>query len=128
MSDTFEIMEECTDAGRKQLPYVTGASGIAVALGKRVVAVELFDKPSTCRKVWQRVLSGFILDALTHDTDRESADRADVEQVLSVAETVVWKEYSAVGDGSEYRAEIGDDLASALCLNDTLVHGSVIAQ
>ena len=39
-------------------------SGLAVAVGTKIVAVDLFDKVSTCRKVWDRLLTGYVLEAL----------------------------------------------------------------
>ena len=48
----------------EQFQYPEGAVGVAVALGDKIVAVDLFDKAATCRKVWRRLLSGFILDAV----------------------------------------------------------------
>ena len=35
---------------RERLKYVEGATGLAVAVGPKVVAVDVFDKPSTCRE------------------------------------------------------------------------------
>jgi len=49
---------------------VEGATGLAVAIGNKVVALDLFDKPATCRKVWNRLLSGLVLDALEAQPQR----------------------------------------------------------
>ena len=64
MSDTFEAHRKRLDEFRGKLDYVKGAIGAAVAVGGKVVACDLFDKPSTCEKVWKRLLSGVMLDAL----------------------------------------------------------------
>ena len=50
MADTFESYRGRLDEFREQLKYVEGATGVAIALGKQVVALDLFDKPSTCRE------------------------------------------------------------------------------
>jgi hypothetical protein len=47
---------------------------MAVAIGKRVVGCDLFDKPSTCRKTWDRLLSGLVFDALGAKESGESAE------------------------------------------------------
>jgi hypothetical protein len=42
-----------------RLSSVEGASGVAVALDPQVVVVDVFERPSTCRKVWERLLRVF---------------------------------------------------------------------
>ena len=64
MSDTFEAHRKRLDEFREKLHYVEGAVGAAVAVGGKVVTIDLFDKPTTCGRVWNRLLSGAILDAL----------------------------------------------------------------
>src|SRR5262249_20442398 len=64
MADTFESYRARLDEFRERLKYIEGATGVAVAVGTKVVAMDLFDKPSTCAKVWDRVLSGVVMDAL----------------------------------------------------------------
>ena len=127
MSDTFEALEKRTTEGQEQLNYVDGATGVAVALGKKIVAVELFDKATTCRKIWGRMLSGFIVDALEERPEKEVAKESDVEQVLGATREATWDQVDPIGEGEEYRAEVAQDPASALCFEDELVHGSVIA-
>lgn len=126
MADTFEALEKRMAEARGLLKYVEGATGVAVALGKTVVAVELFDKPVTCQKVWDRALSGFILDALEERSDKAAAEIRDVEQVFGATSDAEWAQVQPVGEGQEYRAEFGHDHASALCFEDHLVHGSVV--
>ena len=63
MSDTFETNPARLDEFRERLKYVEGATGVAVAVGKKVVALDLFDKPATCGRVWDRLLSGVVMDA-----------------------------------------------------------------
>ena len=53
---------------------------------------------------------------------------ADVEQLLGTAGDLPWEQSETVGEGEEYRAESDDgDHASALALDETVVHGSVLA-
>ncbi len=91
-----------------------------------MVSADVFDKPQTCEKVWQRLLSGVILDALAVKSEGESVDTAAVEKLLDSAGSAGWKKVDPVGEGEDYRAEFGSDHASALTFNDTLVHGSVV--
>ena len=133
MADTFRAYEEDVAEFREKLQYVDGACGLAVAIGKKVVAVDLFDKATTCRKVWQRLLSGYVLDALEADaepgqTEPDQAEAADVERLLATARAMPWHKADSVGEGDEYRANQGDDVhASALTLDNSPVHVSVVA-
>ena len=34
---------------------------MAVGVGKQIVSVDVFDKPETCRRVWNRLLTGVIM-------------------------------------------------------------------
>lgn len=128
MSDAFDTYQDQIAAYREKLNYVEGASGVAVAIGDRVVSVDLFDKPSTCQKVWDRLLSGVVFDALEAGATDKVASVADVEQLITAAAELPWEQGEAVGEGEEYRAESKrGDHASAIAFHDTVVHGSVVA-
>ena len=127
MSDAFDSHQDSIAAYREQLKYVNGASGVAVAIGERVVSVDLFDKPSTCEQVWDRLLTGVVFDALEAGKAERFAEVADVEQLLARTGDLPWEQAEAVGEGEEYRAESAEgDHASALALENTVVHGSLV--
>ena len=127
MSDTFDSYKEQVADFREKLHYVDGASGMAVAIGRKIVAVDLFDKPSTCGKVWDRLMSGYVLDALEEQTDQGQAEAIDVEALLGSANGLAWEKAEPVGEGEEYRAQQGEEVhASALAFHDAPVHVSVV--
>ena len=127
MSDAFDTYQDRIAEYRKNVKYVDGAVGMAVAIGDRVVSVDVFDKPTTCQKVWDRMLSGVVFDALESGKAEETASADDVEQLLNVAGDLPWEKADAVGEGEEYRAESKrGDHASALALDDSVIHGSVM--
>ena len=127
MSDAFDSYGEQIDAYREKLVYADGAVGVAVAIGDRVVSVDLFDKPSTCQRVWNRLLTGVVFDAMQAEKSEQFASVADVQQLLAAAGDLPWQEAQAVGEGQEYRAESKrGDHASALACEDRVVHGSVV--
>lgn len=89
----------------------------------------LFDKPATCQKVWNRLLSGFVLDSLESDQPERPVEASDVERLLENLETFNWEQTQAVGEGEEYRAESATgDHASALAFGNVVLHGSVVCQ
>ena len=126
ISDAYEALASDVDEIRRQIQYVDGAVGAAVAVGKNIVAVDVFDKPETCRKVWNRLLSGVTMDSLAAEDAEPSAEAADVEALLAQVESANWQPTPPVGEGQEYRADIDTDQASALMFEDTLIHGSLV--
>jgi hypothetical protein len=129
MSDTFIAYGKRLEEFREKLPYVDGAIGAVVAVGGKVVSCDLFDKPSTCQKVWNRLLSGVVLDALEAQKDEKQAEAADVEALLRGLGGLPWQPADRVGEGEELRASSDKgDHASALVFDQVLVHGSVVCQ
>jgi ARG/rhodanese/phosphatase superfamily protein len=127
MADAFDAYKDQVSEFQEQLKYVEGASGIAVVIGKKVVGCDLFDKPSTCRKVWDRLLSGLVFDALEAKQEGETAETRDIDQFLKTTSDAAWQPTAPIGEGEEYRAEFGDgEQASVLTFHDSLVHGSVL--
>lgn len=127
MSDVFSAMNRQIGEIREKMQYVDGATGLVVAIGDKIVALDIFDKPVTCKKVWNRLLSGFLMDALGEGSQKgKSSTIDDVEQLLGKISKTDWKKVETVGEGEEYRAELGKDQGSILAINDTLVHGSIL--
>ena len=128
MSDAFDTHQDQIASYRENLKYVEGASGVAVAIGEKIVAIDLFDKPSTCQKVWDRMLSGVVFDALEAGETDQHASVADVVQLVASATDLPWEQAEPVGEGEEYRAESKrGDLASALAFENVVLHESVVA-
>jgi hypothetical protein len=127
LADTYEKYEAQVAQAQEALKYVPRACGLAVALGPQVVTADLFDKPETCEKVWGRLLSGLVLDALVEAKADGSPDVAQVYQLFHEAKNAAWAQTEAVGEGQEYRAEFNGKVGSALLLDGALVHGSVLA-
>jgi hypothetical protein len=129
LSDTFRAYQKRLDEFREKLRYIDGAIGAAVAVGQAVVACDLFDKPSTCEKTWNRLLSGVVLDAMELEETEKQAEPGDVERVLRDLSSFPWEPADPVGEGEELRAESEKgDHASALVFNNVLVHGSVVCE
>ena len=98
-----------------------------MAVGPTVVAIDVFDKPATCRKIWDRLLSGFIMDALEAGQAEKTAGAADVDALLSRLRKAPWQESPAVGEGREFRADAEPEThASALLFADSVLHGSAV--
>ena len=98
-----------------------------MAVGEKIVAVDLFDKPATCRKVWRRLLSGFIMEAVEPTAGKGQVEQPTVVGTVDALRNSAWEKVPQVGDGEEYRARSeGGTQASALALGNSLVHGSLL--
>ena len=129
MADTYETYRERLNEFRDRLMYVEGATGIAIAVGKKVVALDVFDKPSTCRKVWDRLLTGVVMDALESNPSDQVAQPSDVEALLAQLRDSAWDQAPAVGEGHEFRTDAdGRTHASALVFGESVLHGSVVVE
>ncbi len=127
MSDTFETNRARLDEFRNRLKYVEGATGVALAVGNKVVALDIFDKPVTCGRVWDRLLTGVVMDALEESKTDQLAQKADVERLLSGLRASTWEPAPAVGEGRELRLDPDPAThASALMFEDSMLHGSVV--
>ncbi len=127
LADSFEAHQRQIDHYAEQFQHPEGAAGLAVAVGDKIVAVDLFDNPATCRKVWRRLLSGFILDAVGPTAGKGQVTQPAVEGMLTALRNSSWEKVEPVGDGEEYRVKSDDGTqASALAFGDSLVHGSLL--
>jgi hypothetical protein len=127
MADTYEMHRASLNEFREQLTYVKGATGIAIAVGKQVIALDVFDKPSTCRKVWDRLLTGAVMDALEAKPTEQVGRSVDVEELLARLRNTAWDQAPAVGEGQEFRSDADPQThASALVYGESVLHGSVV--
>jgi len=128
MSDAYDMYRGRIEEYQERLKYVEGATGAAVAIASKIVALDVFDKPATCQKVWDRMLSGVVFDALEAGQSDRMATNEEVEQFLGAVPKLSWEKAEAVGEGDEFRAESDKgDHASALVFDQAVVHGSVVA-
>jgi len=127
MYDTYETHRARVEEYGKKLVYVPGAYGMAVAVAGQVVACDFFDKPSTCKKVWERMLWGLVLDALEAPRNGAAPEPSEVDRIVSGLRDLPWDNVAPVGEGEEFRAESpSGDHASALSFDKVVIHGSLV--
>jgi hypothetical protein len=73
------------------------------------------------------LLSGFVLDALESQPEEGQVVAPDVEQMLRATCGMALSKAEAVGEGEEYRGELGAEThALALTYDESPVHLSVL--
>jgi hypothetical protein len=123
MSDAVDARQEAAEGLRRGLRCPESASGIAVALGGKVVAVDLFDRATTTAKMWHRLVQGLVLDVTTTPDTACPATASDVAVKLYGLKNMSWRQVDSVGLGKSYRGCSDQGiLATALVAGDTLVH------
>src|SRR5262249_24075767 len=126
MADTYDAYRHRLDEFRGRLPYIEGATGLAGALGGRVRSLDVLYRPPTCRKIWDRRLTGVVLDALEAGPTEGQAGTGDVQQLAAHLDSAPWQPTPPAGVGEEFRAEAAGGIhASALVFGGAVVHGSV---
>lgn len=126
LADTFRDYEGKIGEFRDSLQPIEGAVGMVVTLDGKIISIDVLDKPSTCQKVWGRLLTGFILDALESDSTGQQASTEDAEAILASINELPWEEVETVGEGQEHRTETDNGLLGALLAFDgTVIHASI---
>ncbi len=84
-------------------------------------------QPSTCKRVWSRLLSGTVLEALEIRQVDSQTQVADVQRALAGLRDLSWESVESVGEGDEYRAESpAGDHAPAPVFHGTVIHASMV--
>jgi hypothetical protein len=126
MTDTVTSCADRVATVRQSLPHPEGSSGVLVAVGRRIVALELFDSPGTCGRVWNRLLTGLSLDGLMAGAEAGEPSLDQIVSLFAEARATTWASVEAVGDGAESRANFEGMAGSALIVDGVLVHGSLV--
>ena len=126
MSDTYDSHRETMTEHIENIPYADGATGLAVVVGGKLVAVDVFDAPETCQKVWSRLLTGVVMDAV-ESTETAAPDATAVQAALDTFTAGPWEAVKPVAAGEEYRGDVGGKWhGSVLALGGAIVHGSLV--
>ena len=128
LSDTLEAHRVAVEHLRGGLRYPEGASGVAFALGGKIVCLDLFDKPATLEKLWDRLVQGVTIDALElRDAGCPADEQKPVRLYMESIRSVRWERVATVGLGQAYWARNDNALMTALVADGASVHVGVSA-
>ncbi len=114
---------QCANA----LPYVSGAAGIGFALGTQIMAIELFDSEATCRRLWRPLVESFAIAAIGAPTTGSLTTRHVVAALLASFEQNEWAAHPATpGEGTDHRSVHAQHHGSALVVEGSLIHASIV--
>lgn len=125
LSDLYARRQKDCDDIESELPYMPGATGLALGVAGRVVSIDLFDRPETCRSAWTRLIAGVALDAIvSHEKSMASPD--EIRHVFEEARTGEWEQTPSPGEGHQLRGTFSAFEGSILVVEGQAVHSSFV--
>jgi len=123
MHDVIEQRRNSIDGYLNALNYPAGTRGVVAAINGRFAAVDLFDKPQTLQRVWRRLITGYVLDAIGSRESKGKAFTANGARALldRIAE-IPCRAFPSAGLGEDWRFEAQDVVGQALVVQDVCVH------
>ena len=118
----------------RAFPNPDGATGAAVGIGGRLVALELFDRADTAHKLWPRVIEGAIRGHLDDrrrvavgaapKPEHRHPDRGALQRMLARVRDAQASALRSpgVGEGVDVRFETDRITGAALLREDRVVH------
>ncbi|MFQ5511435.1 MAG: ARPP-1 family domain-containing protein [Candidatus Krumholzibacteriia bacterium] len=104
-----------------------GTRGVVVAIGGRLVAVELFEHGKVFARIWPRILRSYALSAL-HAKKRVPPSVETAESFVSRPRKGAWNATPSVGMGEDVRWDEKDFVASALVWKDRFLHATMFSR
>jgi len=130
-SQAFAKVYEDKGAQEQARPYLDkldglpgrfpGAVGVAVAVGDRIICVDVFGSPELFRKMWPKLLRSYVIDAM-QSRPRGTMTARQVQQFVRGAARAEVTDQPTVGAGRLQRLVAVDAQGSALVHRKSVVH------
>ena len=125
MADVFRQRRRDFEVIVTGLPCPDEAVGVVAVIDGAFAALDLFDRPTTLRHVWNRLVTGYAADAVMKETAKRSAEsQSDVGSVLDRVRRVECAVCPGVDLGEDWRFDSPDLVGSALVVDGAPVHVS----
>jgi hypothetical protein len=128
LQDSRSRLSERLDAFEKlarDLPE--GTSGVVVAIGERLVLLEVLAGPRTFARVFRKLLSGYAFESVGLDRPYGTPDPPAVRSFIEAAAQAAHEEHQAVGAGRDVRFE-GDGISGYALIGETgVLHAAAFA-
>src|SRR5262249_43305758 len=104
---------------------VPGQVGAVFAINNEVIGLDLFDSPSTFRKLLGKLVNSYALQALA---GRSTSDKAEADDKFGAGDLIRFvieakaQSFAAIGEGQDVRIQGENLAAAALVAKDRLVH------
>ena len=128
LQDSRSPLSERLDALEKlarELPE--GTSGVVVAIGERLVLLEVLAGPRTFARVFRKLLSGYAFESVGLDRPYGTPDPQAVRSFIEAAAKAAHEEHQAVGSGRDVRFEDDGISGYALIGERGVLHATAFA-
>ena len=120
-SERLDAFEKLT----RDLPQ--GTSGVVVAIGERLVLLEVLAGPRTFARVFRKLLSGYAFESCGLDRPYGTPDPQAVRSFIEAAAKGAHEEHQAVGSGRDVRFEDDGISGYALIGEAGVLHAAALA-
>ena len=125
MSDIYEAYSDDLHEKARAFSACPDQVGAVFAINKQVIGLDLFDNPSTFRKLLRKLVNSYALQAIASTSPAggtEVDEKTSAEKLLRSLLDADAEGFSAIGEGQAVRIK-GDNLAAAgLVARDRLIH------
>ena len=110
----FRLSERLDAFEKLARDYPEGTCGVAVAIGERLVLLEVLAGPRTFARVFRKLFSGYAFESVGLDRPYGTPDPQAIRSFIEAVAKVAHEEHQAVGSGRDVRFE--DDEISGYAL------------
>ena len=135
MNDIYKSYDKKIEEYEKAFKIHPEQVGFVALIDQRVVGSDIFGMKSVLPKVYNKILRGYILDALDRDKTDEHSVRPDkyvlageVKRFLDQAKATKKNSFKSVGEGDDIRFEGGKVNGFALVNRDEIIHLAAFAE
>jgi hypothetical protein len=123
LQDMFHDYDrELADSIEKLRPPAE-CNGAVFVIGGSIAGADLFDKPSTLRKLWAKLIRSSAIDALERPTENlPSMEQQEISIWLERVASAKQEPFPSPGVGLDVRIEGEDVIGASLAVNDHPVH------
>ena len=104
-----------------------GACGAVFAFGGKIVGFDLFDRPTTLRQLWEKLIRAYAIDARVAP-DGPRVNVAGIREWLRGATSAKEEVFKSAGLGEDVRLESPHLVAACLRVEDQPVHVEAFAE
>jgi hypothetical protein len=128
LQDTRSHLSERLDPFEKLArDLLEGTSGVVVAIGERLVLLEVLAGPRTFARVFRKLLSGYAFESVSLDRPYGTPDPPAVRSFIEAAAKAAHEEHQAVGSGRDVRFEDDGISGYALVGERGVLHAAAFA-
>jgi hypothetical protein len=121
LSERFDAFDKLA----RDLPE--GTSGVVVAIGERLVLLEVLAGPRTFARVFRKLLSGYAFESVGLDRPYGTPDTSAVRSFIEATAKAAQEEHRVVGAGRDLRIE-GDGISGYALIGETgVLHAAAFA-